>query len=318
MASEDMPDYLFRYVAEQLDTGILILDRDDTIIYRNRFMASHSRAGSGATVGQNLFDAFPELPMALLKRKLALVRKLGTPAFTSWRERPEPFALAHGRTFTGGDGRMKQNLSILPIADAAGEFRYACIAAYDVSEIAAQDTLLREANEQLKALSNTDLLTGLCNRREMERLLHHAEVESRRYGQTFSVLMIDVDFFKRVNDTQGHAAGDEALRFMGRLLTSQLRGPDTAARFGGEEFLVCLPLARVDEAMKTAERLRAAVESAWVASPPHSFQITVSIGVAEWSDRLEGYLALIDQADKALYRAKEDGRNRCVRADGVA
>ncbi|MCC6145349.1 MAG: GGDEF domain-containing protein, partial [Candidatus Hydrogenedentes bacterium] len=193
--------------------------------------------------------------------------------------------------------------------------QHVCIAAYDASEVASKESALREANDQLTALSRTDPLTGLCNRREIERLLHHAEIESRRYGQTFSVLLIDVDHFKRVNDTHGHAAGDEALRLVGRLLVRQLRGPDTAARFGGEEFLVCLPLARANEAMVTAERLRVAVETALVESPPHSFQVTASIGVAEWNERLEGYLALIDQADQALYRAKRDGRNRCVSAN---
>lgn len=315
MAAENLPENLFRIVTDQLDMGIVVLDDRDTIVYWNRFMTSHCRPPVDA-VGRNIFEIFPDLPAGLIRRKLALVRTLGAPAFISWRDRPQTFPLVHGRTFTGGDGRLLHDLSIFPLSEGDGEIQHVCIAAYDTSEVAAKETALRLANEQLTALSRTDPLTGLCNRREMERLLHHAEEEARRYGQPFSILLIDVDFFKRVNDTQGHAAGDEALRLMGRLLVSQLRGPDTAARFGGEEFLVCLPLAHAREAMNVAERLRASVESARVESPPHSFQITVSVGVAQWSERLESHLALIDQADQALYAAKRDGRNRCVAAEG--
>lgn len=312
MAREDLDGNVFQLVADQLDTGILILDGEDAIVYWNRFMASHSDVDPGAVLGRSLFDVYPALPAALLKRKLALVRTLRTPAFTSWRERPELFPMHHGRTFTGGDGRMRQNLSIVPLADAGGEVRHVCIAVYDASEVASQEGLLREANEQLMKFSQTDMLTGLNNRREMERRLRCTVEDARRHGDAFSLLMIDVDHFKQVNDTFGHAAGDEVLRFMGRMLCGQLRTPDIAARFGGEEFLVCLPRTGAAGARVTAERLRAAVEQSRIEAAPHSLSITISIGAAEWAPGLENFPKLLEQADGALYRAKRGGRNRVV------
>ncbi|MBK8482654.1 MAG: diguanylate cyclase [Proteobacteria bacterium] len=147
-----------------------------------------------------------------------------------------------------------------------------------------------------------DSLTGLANRRLMEVLLERSLAQARRAGTALSLVMIDVDHFKRFNDTHGHSAGDEVLRQLAAAITASVRDADLAARYGGEEFLLLLPDAGLDEAAEAAERVRAAVA---VSTP-----VTISLGVACYQEAMGGVQALLDAADAAMYRAKRSGRNR--------
>ncbi len=158
--------------------------------------------------------------------------------------------------------------------------------------------------------SVTDLLTGLANRRALVDQLH-AEVErSRRHGTTFSVAMIDVDRFKRYNDTLGHAAGDIALRTISDILRSETRTSDFVGRWGGEEFIAILTDTDADGAARLGERYRSAVEEwQWDQAP-----LTVSIGLASTTDVDVNVDRLVAAADAAMYAAKSNGRNRVVSA----
>jgi two-component system cell cycle response regulator len=171
----------------------------------------------------------------------------------------------------------------------------------------------RAENVRLEALSRTDPLTAVENRRAlMERL--RAELErTQRYEGTLSVLMIDIDHFKQVNDSVGHMMGDEVLRRVAAVLQREARGADAVARFGGEEFVVVLPATTSEGAVTFAERVRAKI----AAEPPLGgadygwLRISVSIGVATTTDgAVIAPDELIALADEALYRAKSDGRNR--------
>lgn len=317
MNKEGLPSDLFESLLNQVDTGVLLLDGDDTIVYWNRFMASHSQVGVGKVVGSNLFDVFPDLPRSLLRRKLTLVRNLRAPAFTGWRERRHIFPLADSRTFIGGDGRMAHNLSFLPVSDDQGSCRFVCILVYDTSEVAVREGELQDLNEELQRISSTDVLTGLRNRRDINQCLEIAESEARRYDRKFSLALLDVDHFKQINDTYGHAGGDEVLRYMGRTLRDCLRTPDVPARFGGEEFLIFLPNSDSAAAHLVGDRIRARIEADQVDSGQELLQFTVSIGTAEWSNTLKDFDALIGMADAALYYAKENGRNRVVAYESI-
>ena len=163
---------------------------------------------------------------------------------------------------------------------------------------------------ELRRLSRLDGLTEVFNRRAIEEQLHD---EARRVGRSprpFSVLMIDADYFKDINDRFGHAAGDDALRHLARIMKAQMRDVDRIGRFGGEEFVALLPGTASTEALSAAERLRDALLRRPWAWQGESMSLTVSIGVAAWRGPQDEVNALLKRADAALYRAKALGRDR--------
>ena len=167
---------------------------------------------------------------------------------------------------------------------------------------------------ELRHRSRHDGLTGLLNRRAMEEALQAQVQRSRRTGETFTVLMLDLDHFKSINDRFGHAAGDRALRHAAGLLKAGLREVDHLARFGGEEFLALLPGASLAAAQPLAERLRGCLDAEPLVVESDRVPLSVSIGVAQWTDASEDASRLLVRADAALYQAKLQGRNRVVTA----
>jgi diguanylate cyclase (GGDEF)-like protein len=166
----------------------------------------------------------------------------------------------------------------------------------------------------LRYRSRHDALTGLLNRRAMEETLLVQMQRSRRTGEPFTVLMIDLDHFKTVNDRHGHAAGDRALKHTAAALKAELREVDAVGRFGGEEFLIVMPGATVETALPVAERLRQAlvIDAAAVDGAP--LLLSASIGIAQWREPAEEPSRLLMRADAALYDAKQRGRD-CVVVD---
>ncbi|MDQ7831683.1 MAG: sensor domain-containing diguanylate cyclase [Desulfovibrionaceae bacterium] len=190
--------------------------------------------------------------------------------------------------------------------------------AVDISELKETQNRLAEAhaqlalkNRELDRLSLTDPLTGLPNRLALDRVLEDEAARGQRHGRTFSVIIGDIDHFKRINDVHGHAVGDAALREAAETLAASVRGTDTAGRFGGEEFLVVCPETDAAGAEILAENLRARVEERTYAKGE---RLTMSFGVAE-SRPGESPSRLVARADAALYRAKALGRNRVCRAE---
>lgn len=169
-----------------------------------------------------------------------------------------------------------------------------------------QQAMLEDANLKLSELASVDALTQLRNRRAFEERMEDELRRWRRTGAEFSLVLLDIDHFKAYNDTFGHPRGDEVLRNIGRILRRSLRGSDFPARYGGEEFAVILPNTSRDGASHVAEMLRRDIEAAaWEDRP-----ITASVGVATVSDEVSSADLLVSHADQALYRSKQDGRNR--------
>jgi diguanylate cyclase (GGDEF)-like protein len=177
---------------------------------------------------------------------------------------------------------------------------------------------LQELNARLERLAVTDGLTGVFNHRRFHESLHAELARSERHKRPMAVLMVDVDFFKKVNDSMGHPAGDELLRRMAEVLGKDLRQTDLIARYGGEEFGVLLPETTKSEAMQVAERMRGAVEDKLNGSQMNwPARVTVSIGVATFPEDGRAAEQLLLAADQALYIAKRQGRNRVVGARAV-
>jgi len=168
-------------------------------------------------------------------------------------------------------------------------------------------------NAQLDRMSRTDGLTGLYNRRHMDERLAHEQERYKRTGVPFSVLLVDIDLFKRVNDTYGHDVGDTLLRHIAVSLTSGIRKMDTVSRWGGEEFLLLLPATDRNKAMRLAQRIRGDVSGSPYRFGDKTLRVTITIGLSTITPD-ESLEALLKRADDALYAGKEAGRDRVVAA----
>jgi len=174
---------------------------------------------------------------------------------------------------------------------------------------------LQELYQELERRSTHDGLTGVLNRTALEERLSVECTSAERHERPLSLLMLDIDFFKRVNDTYGHQAGDRVLQNIARVLNETTRPGDVVARYGGEEFAIILPEADTDEAMAIAQRLREAVETSWFDAPGSMrIAVTVSLGCATRAAHGASPEELVHLADKSLYLAKQQGRNRVVSA----
>ncbi|MFP4074906.1 MAG: diguanylate cyclase [Halochromatium sp.] len=405
-------------VADQLSSGILIVDQELTVLAWNRWMSQHAEIDAAAAVGQPLDALFPDLPAATLKRRVKAALQLQSPSYLQPRK-GYLFRVALDRIIDSHFAYMQQRIRILPdenqshraiivvddvTATREAEARAAAAAeasrrylelidnhvmtlgvdaneratrassallqasgwtlerlrgttldALGLGQLDTQDTdngqlperavlradgstlwvrvrkaqgLEAEAGDEhylvlqdislqkeIQALSERDALTGAYNRMKFDQLLLEAISAEQRYGQHFSLILCDIDHFKRINDNHGHLVGDSVLKQFTTLLQVQTRSNDQLARWGGEEFVVLLPLANAEAARTAAEKLRQAILAAhW---PPIG-KLSASFGAAFHAPQ-ESADSLLDRADVALYQAKEAGRNRvCVAAAPVS
>ena len=186
-----------------------------------------------------------------------------------------------------------------------------------LANLAGAELVRREMERSLEALARTDALTGLANRRAFGEALEAALGRSERYGHPTSLLMLDLDHFKSVNDEHGHATGDLVLRGVAQTLLGLARGVDVCARVGGEELAVILEHAGIEGAHQVAERIRERVVRRPFPSATGTFHVTVSVGVATWGAHGRDAATLLSAADTALYAAKHGGRNRVKVARGA-
>lgn len=171
---------------------------------------------------------------------------------------------------------------------------------------------IRYAVDKIKQVSDTDDLTGLYNMRAFSSMLQRAFKQSVRHAHPLSVIMVDSDNLKNVNDSLGHDAGNRLLQHLVRCVKDELRGSDVMARFGGDEFVILLPETNRHGAHELAERIRNSVEVSRFDVRGNDFNITISLGIASYPDDGGNLEMILDKADKAMYRAKNQGRNRVV------
>ena len=274
-------------------------------------------------------DRYPEIRAALDHGRAVLIEDVKTsPLYAEIRKQWEaegrhviirsvialPFTLEH-RLQAGvfflrrTEDEPKLTQEDVEFADAVIKAAVASIQRAQVIETA------KEENARLEALAHTDPLTQVLNRRALTQRLASELDRARRYEGVIALLMIDLDHFKRINDTYGHLVGDDVLRELAGILTSAIRSVDMVARYGGEEFVVVLPETGAEGAIAFAERIRERIEGHGFRSGDRlTLRLTTSIGVATFpSSRVESVEDIFSRADAALYRAKAEGRNR-VRA----
>ncbi|MDQ3187227.1 MAG: diguanylate cyclase [Pseudomonadota bacterium] len=178
------------------------------------------------------------------------------------------------------------------------------------AEIMATNQAIQQQNRVLETLSITDSLTGLYNRSKLDAILSDQLARFKRTQREFTLLMMDVDYFKTLNDTYGHITGDEILAAVARILVQSIRSIDYAARYGGDEFIIILVETSAELALKTAERIRSQVEAMRYKADDTTITITVSIGIVQCQPDDMIPTAVFARADRALYEAKHAGRNR--------
>ncbi len=170
--------------------------------------------------------------------------------------------------------------------------------------------LLEEKAEILEDRVNKDSLTGLYNKGYMIKALRKHIKLAKRNNTMLAIMMIDLDFFKKVNDTYGHLCGDEVLKTLSNLLREKSRAVNIICRYGGDEFIIIAPMANFKSANYFAERLRAAAENYEFSCAENKIRLTLSIGIALWNPKIKNGRELVKQADQALYAAKRNGRNQ--------
>ncbi|ALO46007.1 diguanylate cyclase [Pseudohongiella spirulinae] len=302
--------HLIMQLLQTLDNGLILLDRDHNIQLWNSFMENHSGISTSDARNRNLFELFPDLPQAWLKRKIESVFKLQSRTFCTWEEHPRLFNFKSTRPMTGHSAKMYQNITFIPLHGLDKTVNQVCLLVYDVTEIATRKKELESANESLRLVSRTDGLTKLYNRAYWEECLKLEFQRSQRSGRPASLILLDIDHFKTFNDTHGHQAGDQALRMVGQLLQKFRRATDTAGRYGGEEFGIILPETTVEQAKIFAERLRLKIATSDVIWDGESLALSISIGISALQADMNTHQDWIEASDNALYQSKAAGRNR--------
>ena len=302
---------------QTIDVGLVVLNCDYRIQVWNGFMENHSGLTPRQVRDRYLFDLFSEIDEDWLRRKCDPVVLLKNRAFTIWEQRPYIFKFRNYRPITGSAEYMYQNSTIFPLTDARGQVTHLCFLIYDVTDVAVSRIELESMNGRLKQLSKTDFLTQLFNRGHWEESLIQEFKRLQRYTHQSTLLMCDIDHFKRVNDNYGHSAGDLVIQKIADAVRKNLRATDIAGRYGGEEYAVLLVDTNLEQAAFLAERLRKSVEQLSIEYHGQILKVTLSLGLAEHNKQMTDHRQWIEASDKALYNSKANGRNQvtCYQPD---
>ncbi len=293
-----------------VDVGLMVLDRSYCIQMWNRFMEDHSGITESDAKARKIFALFPELPENWFRHKMDSVFFLKSRAFSTWEQRQYLFKFKNYRPITGTEEFMYQNVTMIPLMSADGSVNHICLLIYDVTDAAIGQKELQYLNLELEKTSRVDALTGLYNRGYWEERFQSEFERCSRYGSDSTVIIFDIDHFKKVNDNYGHQAGDEVIRSTSSLVTQFIRKTDVAGRYGGEEFVIFLPSTSASNGLIFAERLRQKIEALKVIYEVETIEFTVSIGICGFDKLLPNHEKWIEKADQALYYSKEHGRNK--------
>jgi diguanylate cyclase (GGDEF)-like protein len=303
-----------QHLLSSLEVGIVVLDKQFRVKAWNLFMENHSGILPADIRDKVLPDYFDEIDMQWFKTKTEPVFRLKCSVFIIWEQRPYLFKFAPNRPITSPSEFMYQNNTIFPLPSLTGEVDHICLMVYDVTHQALGKIHSDSLNKQLEELSRIDGLTNLYNRRYWQEQFDKEYKKLQRNNEKATVLMLDIDHFKSINDTYGHACGDEVIRCLADVIREQLRETDMAGRYGGEEFAIYFPDTGKANTLIVAERIRKAVEKKVVKYSDQRVKFTISMGYTAYEPFFTSSVGWLDRADQALYKAKETGRNKVVTA----
>ncbi len=298
------------HIMEGIGDGVVVIDRDHTVVQVN----------SAAAVSLGV-----EKPEIIGRKCYELIHKRMSPCEAPDIVCPLPAVLETGETTTvlhthidSAGNEQYIEITASPVKDSEGE-TFGMVETYrNILEKRIDDELvnlvkkLNETQMHLKLMSITDELTGLRNRRYIMERLEEEFQRARRSGRPLSLMMLDIDHFKQVNDTNGHLFGDIVLRVVSMRIKSHLRRHDLVGRVGGEEFLVVSPDSALDDTIMVAERIRKVVNDEAICDGVREVSVALSAGVTMMRENDTSVDILFSRADTALYKAKEEGRNRVV------
>ena len=287
----------YQAIVEEAPCCLMKMGLDGEILFINRYALEFLDRDAASLIGQPLIGGLIA-ENDVMEPSLEQIQAMAA-------EDPHAIQTFETKIHRPNGDRVWLAWSTRALFDAAGSLVEFLSAGADISE---RKTL----ESELTRLAITDPLTGAFNRRYLVDTGAREAERARRYGSPFSILVIDIDFFKNVNDSYGHSVGDATLQALTQLGRKMLRGSDCFGRMGGEEFAVLLPQADLERAHQLADRMRLAVQRMEIATPKGPISITISIGVAQLSGPETRFDETLIRADKALYVAKQTGRNKVV------
>ncbi|MDY6905878.1 MAG: diguanylate cyclase [Thermodesulfobacteriota bacterium] len=289
-------------IFDMVNLGIAVFDKDLHVQRWNRWMQVHSNIPVPEILHTSILDHYPNLNDKWFLRNVKAVLQFGIFAFFSHKVHQYTLPMKPVHNMAGEFDYMQQECTMGPLRNEANEIEYIYMIIQDVTEVAAYE-------QKLLDLNTRDSLTGIRNRRFFETRLQEEIDRHHRYACPLSLIMIDIDYFKNINDTHGHLAGDQVLIGVARCLNQRLRSLDTLARYGGEEFCVLMPATARQDATTVAEDLRRLIESQAFMYKEIPIKVTISLGVIEAAGPEITLDELLKRVDDALYSAKKRGRN---------
>lgn len=280
----------FDEIFDSIEEGIQIVDENEIIRVSNPATAKIFEEDLDKIIGKSILEYLDDDG-----KKIVL---------SQTNKRKKRKSTIYGLSIITAKGNHKQlQLSVSPKFDKNGKYRGAFVALTDISE-------QKRIEDRLRNLATTDYLTGIYNRRHYVYLTKKEIKRTKRYNHQLSMIMIDIDRFKLINDSYGHSIGDNVLKRLCYACKTQLRDSDIFGRIGGEEFAITMLECDLSNALVVAERIRKIIEDLYVKVNGSGLSFTISIGVAEFSKEEDNFYSLLKKTDDALYTAKEKGRNR--------
>jgi diguanylate cyclase (GGDEF)-like protein/PAS domain S-box-containing protein len=291
---------------DHVPLGVMVFDRELRVLFWNACLEEWTGVRRDEVLGRDVRERLPRLWEPRYAGRLRDLFAHGAPAVFSSQLHPHflPAPLRSGRL------RVQHTTAVAVPADEGGF--HALVAVQDVTGLTDAMTALRQARDEARRRASTDGLTGIANREHFLETATREIALARRHGRQLSLLALDVDRFKAVNDTHGHAAGDAALVSLVRTCEAALREGDVVGRLGGDEFAVLMPETSSAVAGHVAARLHRALADAGLEWRGQRLPLEVSVGVASLGPDGDTVDALLGRADRSLYEAKRQGRNRVV------
>lgn len=296
-----------------VDNGIIILDKELNILAWNKWLEVYTKLHEKDVLNKNFCELFEYIEKRKLQRKIKSVLVTNNPSFYSVDTHQYLIKIPIASITNAKFSTMQQSVTIVPY-DLEKE--QVCIYIYNNTNLCETNAKLQHLNEELEDMSHRDPLTQLYNRRYFaeESLKIHSFAKRNNYD--LSVITLDIDKFKNINDTYGHLTGDKVIIKVARTLEKVLRSSDICARFGGEEFVVLAQNSDLDRALIIAEKIRKEIEKVEIEVEDTKLNFTASFGIAQFDEKLDkgNIEKTLGRADHALYYAKNNGRNQCATA----